>query len=165
MPPEITIETVDSETGITLIMDLFREYFAWVQNEMQFDLSYQDVENELINLPGAYSPPQGCLLLARSEGRPAGCIAFRTNSPGICELKRMYVRPAYRGKGIGRLLCDQIIQSARLGGFHKMRLDTEISLKVAQQIYKDFGFYPTQPYYEVPEGIRERTIFMELELV
>jgi putative acetyltransferase len=165
MPPDITIVTVDSENDLILIADLFREYFAWVQHDMQFDLSYQDVEKELIHLPGAYSPPQGCLLLARSGGEPAGCVALRPNAPGICELKRMYVRPAYRGQGIARLLCAQIIQAARTSGYSLMRLDSEISLITAQKIYSEFGFRSAPPYYEVPVSIRDRAVFMELELV
>jgi putative acetyltransferase len=165
MSPEITITRAVSETHLVQIKELFREYFGWVQSDMQFDLSYQDVVSELMALPGMYGPPQGCLLLASSDDQPAGCVAFRPHTPEICELKRMYVRPAFRGQGIGKLLCSQIIQTARLSGYRLMRLDTEISLSAAHKIYTDFGFHPAAPYYEVPENVRQRTIFMEMDLV
>ena len=165
MPPDIQIAAAVSQNDLEQIRELFREYFAWVQDDLRFDLSYQAIEKELLTLPGAYTTPQGCLLLARSIGQPVGCIALRPHSLEICELKRMYVRPNFRGQGIGRMLCAEIIQVAKLAGYSLMRLDTEISLGSAQKIYKDLGFHPALPYYEAPEVVRDRTIFMELNLV
>jgi GNAT superfamily N-acetyltransferase len=164
MPQELTIVTAASDLDLNHIKDLFREYFSWVQDDLHFDLSYQAIEKELLTLPGAYASPQGCLLLAFSERMPAGCVALRPHTAEICELKRMYVRPAFRGLNIGRSLCAEIVETARLRGYSLMRLDSEVSLKTAQKIYSDFGFHPAQPYYEVPESLRERTIFMELNL-
>ncbi len=165
MSPDIQIAEAVSQSDLEQIRELFREYFAWVQEDLRFDLSYQAIEEELVTLPGAYSSPQGCLLLARDSGKPVGCIALRPHSLEICELKRMYVRPNFRGQGIGRTLCAQIIQVAKRAGYSLMRLDTELSLSSAQKIYTGFGFHPALPYYEAPEGLRDRTIFMELNLV
>ncbi len=164
MSPDIQIAPAVSENDLEQIRELFREYFAWVQDDLRFDLSYQGIEAELTTLPGAYISPQGCLLLARSGGKPVGCIALRPHSLEICELKRMYVRPDFRGQGIGRMLCVQIIQVAKLAGYSLMRLDTEISLRSARKIYTDLGFHSASPYYEVPEALHDRTIFMELNL-
>ncbi len=164
MSPDIQIAAAVSQNDLEQIRELFREYFAWVQDDLHFDLSYQDIEKELATLPGTYSSPQGCLLLARNSSKPVGCIALRPHSLEICELKRMYVRPNFRGQGVGRRLCAQIIQVAKRAGYSLMRLDTEISLSSAQKIYTDFGFHPALPYYEAPEVVRDRTIFMELDL-
>ena len=164
MSPDIQIAAAVSPNDLEQIRELFREYFAWVQDDLGFDLSYQAIEKELVTLPGAYASPQGCLLLARSSGKPIGCIALRPHSLEICELKRMYVRPSFRSQGIGRMLCAQIIQVAKLAGYSLMRLDTEISLSSAQKIYAALGFHLALPYYEVPEVVRDRTIFMELNL-
>ncbi len=165
MLPDIEIAAAVSQNDVDQIRELFREYFAWVQDDLRFDLTYQAIEQELMTLPGAYTSPQGCLLIARSSGQPVGCIALRPHSLEICELKRMYVRPSFRGQGIARVLCAQIIQFAKLAGYSLMRLDTEISLSNAQKIYTDLGFHSAPPYYDVPEVVRDRTIFMELNLV
>ncbi len=165
MSPDIEIAAAVSKIDLEQVRELFREYFAWVQDDLRFDLGYQAIDKELMTLPGAYASPQGCLLLARGSGKPVGCIALRPHSLEICELKRMYVRPDFRGQGIGRMLCAQIIQVAKLAGYSLMRLDTEISLSGAQKIYRDFGFHSASPYYEAPEVVRDRTIFMELNLV
>lgn len=165
MPADILVVEAVSENDLEQIRGLLREYFAWVQNDLHFDLGYQAIEKELVTLPGAYASPQGCLLLAKSNGKPVGCIALRPHSLEICELKRMYVRPNFRGQGIGRMLCAQIIQIAKLAGYSLIRLDSEVSLSSARKIYTDAGFHSASPYYEVPEGSRDRTIFMELNLV
>jgi GNAT superfamily N-acetyltransferase len=143
---------------------LFREYFTWVDTIMGFDMTYQGVEQELKTLPGAYSAPGGCLLLAEMEGRAAGCVALRPREPGVCELKRMYVRPVYQGQGLGQALCERVIQEGKDKGYALMRLDTEKTLSAAQHIYHSFGFQDAPPYYVAPPGISERTIFMELPL-
>src|SRR5512135_705272 len=103
---------------------LFREYFEWVRREQGIDLSFQGIQDELSSLPGAYSQPRGCLLLAQAKNQLAGCVAIRPLEAGVCELKRMYVRPAFRGQGLGQALCEQIIQQARDKGYLVIRLDT-----------------------------------------
>jgi len=158
------IRLVVTDADLNGIKSLFREYFTWVDTTMRFDMTYQEVQQELKTLPGAFSPPAGCLLLAEVDGQAAGCASLRPRGPGVCELKRMYVRPEYQGRGLGRALCERIIQEGKDKGYALMRLDTEKTLSAAQHIYRSFGFQDASPYYHVPPGIFERTVFMELPL-
>jgi len=164
MNPDIQIRVVVIEGDLAQVRDLFKEYFQWVDTVMGFDMTYQGVEQELKTLPGVYSAPEGCLLLAQVDGQPAGCVALRPREPGVCELKRMYVRPVYQGRGLGRALCGRVIQEGKDKGYALMRLDTEKTLSAAQHIYHSFGFQDAPPYYAAPPGISERTVFMELPL-
>jgi GNAT superfamily N-acetyltransferase len=116
-------------------------------------------------LPGVYSPPEGRLLLATYGESIAGCGALRRMSPGICELKRMYVRPEFRGKRIGWQLGKTLIQTARAAGYKLMRLETTTYLEKAVALYSALGFRTCQPYYAIPEVFRDVTVFMELDLV
>ncbi len=158
------IRLAASQEDLEQIRHLFREYFEWVTRDMKFDLTYQGAEDELASLPGAFSLPDGCLLLAESDGQAVGCVALRRHDAHTCELKRMYVKPGYRGRGIGRALGERIIHEAKRRGYRSMVLDTEVSLRGAQHLYDSLGFKPTQQYYEVPPDILKRTIFMELAL-
>jgi GNAT superfamily N-acetyltransferase len=160
----ISIVKVESPTDLAEIKALFREYFDWIARELKVDMSFQSVDEELAGLPGAYAAPDGRLLLGRVDGRPAGCVALRPHEPPICEMKRMYVRPAYRGRGLGQALCAAIIAEAREHRYRKMRLDTEVSLKSAQRIYTGAGFKLAPPYYEVPEELKGRILFMVMGL-
>lgn len=160
----MSIRLVESEADLEKVKELFREYFAWLDHNLQVDMTYQDIENELATLPGVYAPPEGCLILAEVEGQAVGCVALRPRQPGICEMKRMYVRPACQGLGLGRALCRQVIAEGLARGYQIMRLDTEISLRAAQAIYLSEGFEVVPPYYEVPPEILPRTIFMERKL-
>ena len=158
------IRLAASAEDLEQIKHLFREYFEWIRRDLEVDMSYQGVEDELASLPGAFSLPDGCLLLAESDGQTVGCVALRRHDTHTCELKRMYVKPEYRGRGIGRALGERIIHEAKCKGYQLMVLDTEVSLKNAQQLYDSLGFKLTQQYYEVPPDILKRTIFMELAL-
>jgi ribosomal protein S18 acetylase RimI-like enzyme len=136
---------------------LFEEY----AESLDFDLDFQGFDEELANLPGEYAPPKGCLLLAEYKGQPAGCVALRGLSEDICEMKRLYVRPEFRGLGIGSALAETVIAQARNIGYTRIRLDTTPSMEAARTLYRSLGFRQISPYrYNPIEG----AIFMELEL-
>jgi putative acetyltransferase len=137
---------------------LFLEY----ANSLGFNLCFQSFDEELKSLPGAYGPPDGRLLLVHCGDRAAGCIALRKLAPGICEMKRLYVRPDYRGWGLGRKLVERLIADARAIGYERMRLDTvESAMKDAIALYRRIGFKEIAPYSSIPIG---SALWMELEL-
>lgn len=136
---------------------LFVEYAA----SLGVSLCFQDFDRELTALPGDYAPPAGRLLLAECDSQIAGCVALRKIEEGICEMKRLYVRPAFRGKTIGGALAQAIIAEARQIGYHSMRLDTLPSMEAARALYDSLGFKRTAAYYHNPlEGV----VYLELEL-
>jgi putative acetyltransferase len=121
-------------------------------------------EEEFERLPGKYAPPDGRLLIALYNGDAAGCIGLKKLDDGICELKRLWVRPNFRGHKIGQALVEKLINEARETGYHVMLLETEISLKSARAIYEAAGFEKTEPYFDGPEEIQRRSLFMRLAL-
>jgi GNAT superfamily N-acetyltransferase len=126
---------------------LFRAYAAG----LDVDLRFQGFEQELADLPGAYAPPQGALLLARGENDGAlGCIALRRLDASACEMKRLYVRPAARGTGLGRALVAAVLAEATRLGYREMKLDTLPRLDAAVALYRGFGFQPIPPYGDHP---------------
>jgi GNAT superfamily N-acetyltransferase len=124
------------------VRGLFREYSA----ELGIDLCFQNFETELASLPGAYAPPAGRLLVAESEDQLAACVALRPHKPELAELKRLYVRPAFRGRGLGRLLLERIVAEALAAGYKEAVFDTLPSMTIALRMYRDFGFVETEPY-------------------
>jgi putative acetyltransferase len=160
---------VDIRQAVTLleidqICQLFRQYYDWLADEHGINMSYQGVEAELASLPGYYAAPRGRLLLVREAEKPAGCGAFRPLNEKICELKRMYIRPEFRGKGLGRAVAIRLMDEARASGYEIARLDTAVFLREAQSLYHSLGFRVIGPYYQVPEDILKWTIFMEKRL-
>lgn len=139
--------------------DLFTAYTTW----LELDLAFQDFKNELAALPGKYASPSGVLLLARSHnGIPLGCVALRPmESPGICEMKRLYVAPAGRGWGLGKKLVEMVLAEAKRIGYQSMRLDTLPRMQSAVALYKKHGFVKIEPYYETP---LEGTLFFQADL-
>ncbi len=135
------------------IRTMLREYAAW----LEVDLCFQGFEKELAELPGEYAPPRGRMLYA--DG--AGCVALRPIEEEVCEMKRLYVRPAFRGSGLGRRLVEKLIEEARTIGYRRMRLDTMPKMDSAQRMYASFGFRDIEAYRYNPEpGAR----FLELLL-
>lgn len=137
---------------------LFREYSDW----LQIDLCFQNFEKELANLPGEYATPTGRLLLAYEESELAGCVALRRVDEGVCEMKRLFLRGEFRGRGLGRELIEAIIREAKQIGYERMRLDTlPPKMNDAIALYRSYGFKEIMPYYENPVP---GAIFMELDL-
>jgi ribosomal protein S18 acetylase RimI-like enzyme len=136
---------------------LFKEYASG----LGVDLCFQDFEHELKELPGEYSEPNGCILLAFLDSALAGCVALRPISSEICEMKRMYVRPTFRGQGIGRILAQDMITQTRKRGYKKMRLDSLPTMREAQALYRSLGFTEIDAYRPNPI---EGAVFMELIL-
>lgn len=131
---------------ISEIRTLFREYAA----HLSIDLDFQGFETELTDLPGYYGPPTGVLLLAMDNESVAGCVAIRSLGHGACEMKRLYVRPQYRRKGMGRELVRAAVDRAAQLGYHRVRLDTLESLTAAMALYQTMGFKQIPPYYDNP---------------
>ncbi|HEX8891082.1 MAG TPA: GNAT family N-acetyltransferase [Pyrinomonadaceae bacterium] len=139
-----------------------RELFEEYASGLGISLCFQNFEKELAELPGAYTPPGGRLFLAFDEEKLAGCIALRKLDEDTCEMKRLYVRPEFRGKRMGRALALKIIEEARILGYERMRLDTLPEMMAAAiGIYRSLGFSEIEPYYENPV---EGALFMELRL-
>ena len=143
---------------IETVRALFREYQRW----LDVDLCFQGFEAELAGLPGAYVPPRGGLWLARVEGRLAGCVALRPLDAALCEMKRLWVRPDFRGLGLGRRLAETAIRAARAGGYAAMCLDTLANMAEAHVLYESLGFREIPAYYDNPlEDVR----YLKLDLV
>ena len=159
MMENLNIYAATTEEDMDVIRELFREYQAW----LDVDLCFQDFEGELKSLPGAYAPPLGQAYLAKDEtsGQIDGCIAVRPRDNGRCEMKRLYVRDAWRGRGLGRELAALSLVKAKAAGHTHMCLDTLGHLTSAIALYKSMGFQEIDAYYDNPlDDVR----YMEIEL-
>jgi GNAT superfamily N-acetyltransferase len=160
-----------SNSQLDAVRNLMRAFISWHRQRHVQDLAlidaYFDVdafEEELAHLPGSYSPPSGQLLLASVQDEAAGCVALRPIDKEYCEMKRMFVYPQFHGKGVGLALGRQLIEHARRSGYRAMRLDTSIRQAEATGLYQRLGFKFIEPYYELPQNLRDWLVFMELRL-
>ncbi|OYT98535.1 MAG: GNAT family N-acetyltransferase [Burkholderiales bacterium PBB1] len=149
-PSEINLVTPDDDELIDLARGIFREY----ADSLGIDLAFQDFDAELASLPGPYAPPDGHLMLAFVDGELAGCGAFRgltdVDYANACEMKRLYVRPAFRRFGLGRLLAQALLDEARRAGYSATLLDTLDDMEAARSLYTSLGFEEIPPYYFSP---------------
>jgi putative acetyltransferase len=142
---------------VEIVRGLFVEYAT----ALGLDLGFQGFPEELATLPGAYAAPRGVLLLAWVDGVPAGCVGLRPLDADTCELKRLFIRPAYRGRGLARQLSTAALAEARNRGYTRIRLDTLPTMVEAQALYRALGFHEIEPYRASPVP---GTVFMELAL-
>src|SRR5437879_3875117 len=136
------IRQIETAQDLEQVRALFGEYAS----TLDVDLGFQDFTTELAQLPGAYSPPRGRLLLARVGDDAAGCVGVRPLAGSICEMKRLYVRPAFRGQGLGHALIEAVLVEARQVGYLTMRLDTLPTMQLAQELYRGLGFREIPAY-------------------
>lgn len=148
--PAIDIRLVETDADLDAIRELFADY----QTDIGIDLCFQGFAEELQNLPGDYAPPSGALLLATVDGQPAGCCALRplpnTDHLNACEMKRLFVRRAFRGFGLGRQLVERIMTLGQLAGYTTILLDTLSDMEAARALYQEAGFVEVAPYYHNP---------------
>ena len=166
----LKILPAETESQYGQIRELMAEYIEWDSSQTRqagldpqelLDFYYSGGEEAL---PGEFAPPEGCLLLASLSAEAAGCCAFRWLSADTCEMKRMYVRPEFRGRGVARRLAEDLIATAREAGYRRMRLETTTFMQGAQALYSTLGFRTCGPYYAIPQSFKAITIFMELDL-
>lgn len=144
---QVTIQKITSEEDLADVKQLFREY----ANFLQVDLCFQGFEAELAQLPAKYAEPAGALLLAKVDNQPAGCVGLWALEAGVCEMKRLYVKPKFQGLGLGKKLTLQVMQIAKGKGYDLMKLDTLKRLQSANYLYVALGFQETKPYNFNPE--------------
>jgi len=146
----IQIQVLEDTDQIDQVRALFKEYAS----SLDIDLCFQNFETELADLPGDYAPPRGALFIARSTQKIVGCCALRpldnADYPNACEMKRLYVRPALRGCGLGRRLAEAVLQAAQQAGYTYVLLDTLSEMETARAMYQDLGFVEVAPYYYNP---------------
>ncbi|MFN8374051.1 MAG: GNAT family N-acetyltransferase [Anaerolineae bacterium] len=168
----LTIVQVETAAQIQQTQALFVEYFEFLRRDVDTYLDELDeipfplagYQEELTMLPGKYAPPAGRLLLALVDGEVAGCAALRRFSDGVGELKRLWTRPQFRGKKVGRVLVEALIKEARAAGYTAIILSTVDVLKEAQALYQSLGFTVTPPYFDGPAEMMAHEIFMRLDL-
>lgn len=160
-----------SKQDYEAVAQLMRSFVEWHYERHASDRhiidSYFDPQKfaaELEGLPGDFARPNGALLVAEEDGAIAGCVALRRLENGACEMKRMFVRSDFHGRGLGDLLGRAIVDEARSMGYRRMMLDTGPRQREAQGLYRKLGFAQTEPYYELPQHLRDWPVFMEQNL-
>jgi putative acetyltransferase len=147
----------NTKTDYEAAIALFKEYAAW----LNIDLGFQSFDAELTQLNEMYAAPMGIILLNTTKEEYTACVAVRNKGEDIAELKRMYVQPAQRGRGVAKKLLQEAIEFAVIAGYKKIRLDTLATMHPAINLYKQFGFYEIPAYYHNPES---NAVFFEKEL-
>ncbi len=167
----IEVKVPKSRAELDQVRTLFRAFIAWHRSRHQQDIALIDAyfdaeafEEELTALPGEYAPPCGQLFLATRNGVAVGCVAMRRIDDMRCEMKRMFVLPEYHAQGVGRALAEAVIEAGEVAGYRAMRLDTSIRQKEALGLYRRIGFAAIDPYYEMPDDLRNWLVFMERPL-
>lgn len=166
-----TIVQAETADHIRQVQTLFAEYFDYLRAEVDTTLDDLDdvpplagYREEMAGLPGKYAPPEGRLLLALADGEVAGCVAFYRFGDDTCELKRLWTRPQYRGRKIGRALVETAIREARRAGYAAIVLSTVSVMEGALALYRALGFQPTAPYFDGPPEVMAREVFLRLDL-
>lgn len=157
MAVELRILGAEHKAELDHVRQFFRNYAAW----LGVDLCFQGFGDEMASLPGAYAAPAGRLFYAELDGEPAGCVGLRPFSEGVCEMKRLYVEPGRRSRGVGRELVLAAIRAAKDLGYRRILLDTLPAMRIAVKLYREMGFQEAPAYYPTPI---EGTIFLSLDL-
>lgn len=163
----LTISQANSEAEIEAIRELMREYATWAftiipgSNESP---AWEGFDAELATLPGVYAPPAGRLLLAMQDGQPAGCVCLKRHDNTTSELKRLYVRPTFRGQNIGQQLVKMLVEEARRSRYQRIVLDSHISMKKAHAVYQEVGFRLVSAPNNFPDELKSIVVFMECDL-
>ena len=152
-------EIIEADSGALLLEA--RRFFEEYAKSLGINLDFQGFDEELAQLPGDYAPPEGCLLLARWQGQVAGCVVLRKFEEDRCEMKRLYVRPDFQGKKIGKTLAEAVIEKARSAGYTHMQFDTLPTMKPARRLYAELGFQEIPAYRYNPIG---GTTYLQLAL-
>ena len=163
----LTISQVNSEAEIVAVRELMREYATWaftLVSGSENAPAWKGFEEELATLPGVYAPPAGRLLLAMHDGQPAGCVCLKAHDATTSELKRLYVRPTFRGQKIGQQLVKLLIEEARQARYQRIVLDSHSSMKKAHAIYQEVGFRLVSAPDDFPEELKPIVVFMECDL-
>ena len=157
-PLMLRIRRAQTAADFEQAAQLFHDYVE----RLEFDLDFQDIEDELETLPGPYAAPEGAILLADVDDEPVGVVAVQPlDEDGVCEMKRLYVKPEHRGQGIGRALCTRLLTVAQALNYHTMRLDTVASMGAARALYESLGFDERSAYYDNP---LDDVVYMERAL-
>jgi len=162
-----TIEQISTPDDISAASELVRSFTNWAiaqDPEAEDAPTFRDLENELATLPGVFGPPTGCFLLARDEKKPIGCVAFKAVGDNVVELKRMYVNPDQRGRGVGLKLVMELIARARALNSKRIVLDSYHTMHSAHQIYRAVGFKDVAAPVDFPKKLSMSVVFMEMDL-
>jgi putative acetyltransferase len=163
----LSISQANSEAEIEAIRELMREYATWAftiipgSNEAP---AWEGFDAELATLPGVYAPPAGRLLLAMQDGQPAGCVCLKGHDDTTSELKRLYVRPTFRGQNIGQQLVKMLVEEAHRSRYQRIVLDSHISMKKAHAIYQEVWFKLVSAPDNFPDELKSIVVFMECDL-